>query len=251
MTANQQESVPHYKTSLGSGKHWSLRLRRGLSLQLTDRLGSANVAMVFYNADNFLERYNAPDTLKGQHTFHLTQGHCLYSDMGRVMASITTDTARGHESICGNSSSGSIETRFGRRNYQADRNEWHQNGQDAFLVELSKYGLDRADLPSNINWFNRCSIEANGDIALDTQVVETDRTVNLRMDMDCLVVLHTCPHPLLPGSTYPEMQIEITLADARPFRNDDECMNSCEENRRGFANNRLYYLGVDLPMERT
>jgi urea carboxylase-associated protein 2 len=249
MTANQTVSAPHYQTSIGVGKHWSLRLRRGLSLQLTDRLGSANVAMVFYNTDNLLERYNAPDTLKCQHTFHLTQGHCLYSDMGRVMASITTDTAGGHESICGNSNLGSIETRFGPRSYQEDRNQWRQNGQDAFLVELAKYGLGRADLPSNVNWFNRCSIKDNGDIALDTQMVKADRTVNLRIDMDCLVVLHTCPHPLLIGRTYPEMQIDITLADAQPLRDDDECMNSCEENRRGFANNRLYYLGVDLPME--
>jgi uncharacterized protein len=28
---------------------------------------------------NLLERYNAPETLKRQHTFKLTAGHCLYS----------------------------------------------------------------------------------------------------------------------------------------------------------------------------
>lgn len=237
------ESAVHYTTTMSSGKHWSLRLRRGLSLQLTDMLGGANVAMVLYNANNLLERYNAPDTLKCQHTFHLTQGHCLYSDMGHVMASLTRDTAKGHETICGNSSSESVAEQYGSRSYQQDRNEWRQNGTDAFLVELSKYGLNRADLPANVNWFNRCSIGEEGAISLANDHVEAGRTVQLRIDMDCLVLLHTCPHPMSGRGTYPEMQVEISLSDAAPMKDDDECLNSCDENRRGFENNRIYHLG--------
>ena len=54
-------SPPHYKTYLPAGKHASFRLRRGLEIKLTDEHGDANVAMVLYNAENLLERYNAPD----------------------------------------------------------------------------------------------------------------------------------------------------------------------------------------------
>ncbi|MFK7853583.1 MAG: urea amidolyase associated protein UAAP1 [Granulosicoccus sp.] len=237
------ESAVHYTTTIGSGKHWSLRLRRGLSLQLTDLLGGANVAMVLYNTNNLLERYNAPDTLKCQHTFHLTQGHCLYSDMGHVMASVTKDTANGHETICGNSTSEIVAEQYGSRSYQQDRNDWRQNGTDAFLVELSKYGLNRADLPANVNWFNRCRIEEEGSISLANTHVEAGRTVQLRIDMDCLVLLHTCPHPLSSSGAYPEMRVEISLSDAAPMKDDDECLNSCDENRRGFENNRIYHLG--------
>lgn len=252
MTAASSASTSLYNTSLSSGKHWSLRLRRGLSLQLNDKLGNANVAMVFYNPHNLLERYNAPDTLKCQHTFHLTQGHCLYSDMGRIMASITLDTCGGHESMCGNSNRESVAHQFGQRSYQKNRNDWYQNGHDAFLVELSKYGLARSDLPSNINWFNRCSIRESGDILLentdpDSASVhgsDTGRTVHLRIEMDCLVLLHTCPHPMLRGNTYPQMQVDIGLSNAAAMQNDDQCLNHCDENRRGFENNRLYHLGM-------
>ncbi|MFK8082666.1 MAG: urea amidolyase associated protein UAAP1 [Granulosicoccus sp.] len=240
MTSSSSEI--HYSTRLSSGKHWSLRLRRGLSLQLSTESSTSNVAMVLYNADNLLERYNAPDTLKCQHTFHLTQGHCLYSDMGRVLASITCDTAQGHESICGNSTRQQVETRFGHRSYQKDRNDWHQNGHDAFTVELSKYGLGRADLPANINWFSRCAIEESGKIELDEQAV-SKRTVHLRLEMDCLVIMHTCPHPMLEAEDYPQMDITVALANAAPMKDDDECLNSCDENRRGFHNNRIYHLG--------
>ncbi len=52
-------------------------------MRLVDINGGANVGMLLYNPYNLLERYNAPDTLKCQHTFKLTRGHCLYSDMGQ------------------------------------------------------------------------------------------------------------------------------------------------------------------------
>ena len=81
-----QEEIP-------GGKHWSFTVGRGTLLRLVDLEGGANVGMLFYNPANLLERYNAPDTLKGQHTFRLTAGHCLYSDMGRIFCSIVEDSA--------------------------------------------------------------------------------------------------------------------------------------------------------------
>jgi len=82
-----------YSDVLPGGKHWSLVMRRHNRLRLTDIEGGANVGMLLYNAVNFVERYNMPDTLKGQHTFKLTRGHCLYSDMGRIFCSIIEDSA--------------------------------------------------------------------------------------------------------------------------------------------------------------
>ncbi|MEI8620586.1 DUF1989 domain-containing protein [Pseudoalteromonas sp. B129b] len=98
-----------YQDTLTSGKHWSMRMRRGTSLRLIDKTGGANVGMLFYNPENLLERYNAPDTLKCQHTFKLTQGHCLYSDMARVFCAITDDTLGWHDTLSGNSNAQSVE----------------------------------------------------------------------------------------------------------------------------------------------
>ena len=90
-----------YQTLLPAGSHWSLVMRSGTALTLTDIEGGANVGMLFYNPENLLERYNAPDTLKCQHTFRLTAGHCLYSDMGRIFCGIEEDSFGWHESVCG------------------------------------------------------------------------------------------------------------------------------------------------------
>ena len=92
-----------YETLIEGGKHWSLTVRGGTRLRLIDRQGGANVGMLFYNPQNTLERYNAPDTLKCQHTFKLTKGHCLYSDMGRIFCSIVEDTLGWHDTACGTS----------------------------------------------------------------------------------------------------------------------------------------------------
>jgi urea carboxylase-associated protein 2 len=222
--------------------HWSLELRRGTLLRLTDLEGGANIGMLFYNPRNLLERYNAPDTLKCQHTFKLQRGNCLYSDMGRIFASIVEDDLNWHDTVCGNSNAEIIAKKWGVRDYQSQRNDWLQNGYDAFLVELAKYGLSRADMAANINWFSKVVSDDAGNIQLDQHEKNAGKNVTLRIEMDTLVVLHTCPHPLNNAPTYPFKPVRIELAEAEPVAADDYCKNFRPENQRGFINNDLYYL---------
>ncbi len=233
-----------YNTTIAGGGHWSLRVRKGVQLKLTDIEGDGNVGMLFYNPENPLERYNAPDTLKCQHTFKLTQGHCLYSDMGRIFCSVTDDTFGWHDTVCANSNAQLVKDQWGERDYQHHRNQWHQNGYDSFLVELEKYGLGHRDMAANVNWFSRVVTNADGQLSLE-QTTQAGSTVTLRFEMDTLVVLHTCPHPLSHETTYPRKAIGIEISQAPPVLDDDECMNACAENQRGFANNHLYYLGSE------
>ena len=89
---------------LRGGGMWSRRLRAGQALRITDPTGRAAVAALFYNADAPLERYNMADTLKAQYTAFLTAGRVLYSDMGRVLASMVEDSCGWHDTISGCSS---------------------------------------------------------------------------------------------------------------------------------------------------
>src|SRR5271154_3164348 len=107
-----------YEDTIPGGKHWSLMLRRGLAMRLVDREGGANVGMLFYTPADTLERYNAPDTLKCQHTFKLTRGNCLYSDMGRIFCSIVEDEVGWHDTVCGNTTKAIVAARWGTKDYQ-------------------------------------------------------------------------------------------------------------------------------------
>ncbi len=233
-----------YQYTVPGASHWSLRLRRGLSMKLTDIEGDANFGMLFYNPDNLVERYNAPDTLKCQHTFKLTTGHCLYSDMGRIFCSITEDTLGWHETVSGNSHAQFVADQWGRRNYQCDRNDWHQNGHDSFLVELAKYGLTVRDLAANVNFFSKVISNEQGDIQRQENFSPAGSSVTLRFEMDTLVVMHTCPHPLSIAASYPYKPVKVELFASDPIDfATDPCVNLCAENRRGYDNNHLYYLG--------
>ncbi len=233
-----------YTTTVPSASHWSFRIRRGMQLRLTDIEGGANVGMLFYNPENLLERYNAPDTLKQQHTFKLTRGNCLFSDMGRVFCSITEDSLGWHETVCGNSTAASIKARFGEQTYQQAHNDWNQNGYDAFLVELAKYGLNRKDMAANLNLFSKASVDSEGNIIFATNHSKAGDFIVLRFEMDTLVIMHTCPHPLHPAGDYPRKPIQVAFEKAETVADDDICKTHCPENQRGFENNRLYQMGL-------
>jgi urea carboxylase-associated protein 2 len=231
-----------YETVLEGGKHWSFTARRGTLLRLIDREGGANVGMLFYNPQNPLERYNAPDTLKCQHTFKLGRGHCLYSDMGRIFCSIVADTVGWHDTVSGNADKALVAARWGLRSYQDHRNDWTQNGHDAFLVEAGKYGLGRRDLAANVNWFSKVAVGEDGGMTFDPANSPAGSSVDLRFEMDTLVLLHTCPHPMNPAAEYPRKPVTLQLGKAEPVRPDDYCLNFRPENGRGFQNNELYHL---------
>ena len=233
----QESSI--YSTEMPSGAHWSFHMKTGSGLRLTDLTGQLNVGMLFYNPHDLLERYNAPDTLKCQHTFYLQQGHCLYSDMGRIFCAIEQDNFGGHETICGTSQAEQIAAQFGALSYQEAHNQRHQNGYQSFLTELAKYGLNKRDMAANINWFAHLGVHDNGDFFLSEEG-KPHAQVTLRFAMDTLVILHTCPHPLSQLSAYPKARLQLDFLPVdKPV--PEQCL-LIEENQRGLQNNALYQL---------
>ncbi len=237
-------NVDKYTTVIEGGAHWSFIARRGTQMTLKDLTGGANVGMLFYNPMLLSEKLNTPDTLKCQHTFKLTKGHCLYSDMGRIFCSIIEDSFGWHDSVCGNSHASHIEAKWGKRNYQTDSNQWQQNGYDSFLVELAKYNLGRRDLAANMNFFSKVTPSPEGNLELSASAAKDDYVV-LRFEMDTLVLLHTCPHPFNDSKSYPQKPVELQLEKTQAVADDDYCMNFRPENQRGFKNNALYHLGLN------
>ena len=233
-----------YEDQLKGGCHWSLHMRKGTSLRLTDIEGGGNVGMLFYNPLNFLERYNAPDTLKCQHTFKLQKGHCLYSDMGRIFCSIIDDSVGWHDTVCGNTTADMVKQKWGEHNYQMHRNDWYQNGYNSFLIELAKHGLGKKDMAANLNLFSQVSVTDNGDLHYVADNSHAGDYLELRFEMDTLVLMHTCPHPLNPAKNYPRKPLAYQICQTDAVQADDYCKNFRPENQRGFANNDLFHLGL-------
>lgn len=230
-----------YEDQIPGGAHWSMLMRRGTLLRLTDVEGGANVGMLFYNPQDHLERYNAPDSLKCQHTFKLTKGHCLYSDMGRIFCSIVEDGLGWHDSIGGNLSDQKLAEKYPVVSYQDGRNKWTLSGEHSFLVELAKYGMNQRDMAANLNLFSKVCTNDAGGLQFVENHSPAGSSVDLRFEMDSLVIFHTCPHPMNPAVEYPRRPVHYQIRWADPVSDDDFCMNFRPENRRGFENNAIYH----------
>lgn len=233
---------PLYTSTLTRAGMWSGVIGRGKTLRLTDLEGGANVGLLLYNADLTVERYNMPDTLKGQHIFHVRHPFCLHSDMGRVLASITADTVGWHDTVGGCSDAKLVAEKYGEKTYQAARNDFHRNGRECFLIELAKWGLGERDLVPNLNLFSKVVADEAGRLAFAPGHSKAGDHVDLRLEMNTLVVLNTCQHPLDPDPTYHPRSVRLEVFATPPPASDDACRNSRPENVRAFINTENYHL---------
>ena len=231
-----------WEDTLPGGASWSGRLRRGTTLRVTDLLGRANVSLLLYHWDERSERYNMPDTLKAQHTAYLTRGHVLFSDMGRVLASLPADTCGWHDTVCGVLDAADTQARWGEARYQQARNAMHRNGQDSFLVELGKYGMGAVDVVANVNLFSKAAPDASGRLHFDTAHRAPSQWVDLRCEMDVLLVMSATPHPLDPAPTYDPAPVQLAAWRSGTAGADDVCRLQCAQNGRGYINTERFYL---------
>lgn len=225
-----------------AGGKWSTKIRSGKQLTFTALGDGANLSLLLYNADDTSERYNMPDTLKAQHTAHLTTGNVLMSDNGRVLASIIDDSLGWHDTISGYATRLMIDERYGKTSYQEQRNDWYRSGEENFAVELFRNGLTNRDLIPVVNLFSKVSCKEDGSLHFAPGHSKKGDTITLRAEMDVLIILSNTPNPLDPSSNYPSVPVEITITDAAPVEENDICVNHRPENRRAFENTWDYAL---------
>jgi urea carboxylase-associated protein 2 len=230
-----------HEEELRGGQMWSRIVRRGQALRVVDLEGKANVAALFYNADDPVERYNMADTLKAQYTAHLTKGYVLYSDMGRILMSVIEDTCGWHDTITGAMDSALSRTRYGDGAYQERRNDFFRNTRDNFLIELGKHELGKRDIVANLNLFTKIAADADGKLSWVKGNSHPGALVDLRAEMDVLVVLSNTPHPLDPATKYAPTPVALTIWQAPPVASDDVCKKKRPENERGFELTRRYF----------
>lgn len=233
------DALIHQET-IGGGGMWSKVISRGKTLRLVDVEGGVNVSMLLYNALERHERYNMPDTLKGQHIFYLAAPYCIHSDMGRLFCSITKDTSGWHDTVCGRSDAQLVKDKYGEKNYQEARNDFYRNGLDCFLIELAKWGLGKRDLVPNLNFFSKVVSDDAGELTFDSSHAKVGALIDLRFEMDTLVVLNTCQHPLDPAPAYAPKPVELIVYQSEAVAADDACRLSRPENGRAFTNTETY-----------
>lgn len=231
-----------YEETVPGGGHTSFVLKRGQLLRLTDLEGGANVSLMLLNALEKSERLNLPDTLKGQHTAKLTAGHCLYSDMGRVLAAITADTCGWHDSFGGVLKADEVMEKYGQGRYQELRNGFFRNGTDNLLVEMGKWNLNLQDLLMVLNLFSRVDVTADGAFAFHQGHSKAGDYIELYAPMDTLVILTALQHPLDPNPLYAPKPVQLSWHKVESDGISVLCRTSRPENGRAFHNTERLYI---------
>jgi hypothetical protein len=200
--------------TLADGGYAARRLRRGWRLRIEDRDATACVGLLLYNADNPVERLNVADVIKVQWNTYLGPGRLLLSDMGRTLASVLADGAAGHDVLCGTSA----------------------RGRERLLLGLARYGLGAPDLAPNVNLFREVSVDADGTLVWTGARAAPGSAVELRCDMDVLVVLVNTPHVLDPTPEAGCGIVRLLATVGAPATVDDDVRNATPEGRRAFEN---------------
>ena len=239
--SNQQDEVL-WEEILPGASTWSHVLKRGTAIRLEALEDNVNVGALFFNADNPTERLNLPDYLKAQHIARLTAGSVLFSDMGRVLCSITHDTLGWHDPLGGCSNDALVEQKYGKLSYQEARNDFHRSALDGFLIELAKHGLSSRDLAMNVNFFSKVEVQSDGSMQFVPNFSKAGDAVELRAEMNTLVLLNTCQHPMDPDPAFAQRPLKLTIKRVPSPGPDDLCRSNCDENRRGFTLTERYFL---------
>ncbi len=173
---------------------WSIQMNRGQKLRLVDLDGQQAVDFLCFGAHRYrdqVERYHMPNTIKIPRQVMLTTGSILYSQFARPMMTVIADSCGGHDTIFGCCSFDVDRVRYGAVN--------QESCQRNFERELAVHGLGPEHVVPNVNWFMNVPIGLDGHAEIvDSQSRPGDH-VDLRAEMDLLVVLSNCPEELNPA----------------------------------------------------
>ncbi len=188
-----------------AGEPWVGTVCRGQSFRIVDLEGNQAVDTLFFNAANSEERYSAADTIRSQGRLYLTTGTQLLSNDGNVMLTITADTCGRHDTLGGACSAESNTVR-----YALDKRNMH-SCRDNFLLALahSGIGLTKRDLPSNINFFMNVPVTPQGDLTFADGVSAAGRYVEMRAEMDVIVLISNCPQLNNPCNAYNPTPVRV------------------------------------------
>ncbi|MFN3233006.1 MAG: urea amidolyase associated protein UAAP1 [Alphaproteobacteria bacterium] len=217
-----------HREAIPGGWYWTAQVPRGQTLRIINSGGTGAVSAVLWNADDISERYNAGDTVKIQWTAKLGKGRVLLSDMGRVLASITDDTCGAHDAIAGCSTPFSNQKKYGQQGLR--------NSRDNFRLAAAKYGMGVKDVPPVITFFAGVGTDDAGGLVWQDRAIQAGDHVDLRAEMNLIVALSNCPHPLDPATDYAPQPVEAVIWQSPPPTPDDLCRTATDEAIRGFEN---------------
>lgn len=199
-----------FREVVPAGEPFIRVINKGQTFRILDLEGNQAVDTLFYSAETPEERYSANNTIRGQGNIYLTTGTRLLSNEGNTMLTITADTCGRHDTLGGACSAESNTVR-----YALEKRHMH-SCRDSFLMALAKWdqGLGKRDLSSNINFFMNVPVTPEGGLEFADGISDAGRYVEMRAEMDVIVLISNCPQLNNPCNAYNPTPVEILVWDS-------------------------------------
>jgi uncharacterized protein len=203
-----------FSSDVGAGDSFVHEIKQGQFVRIVDLKGNQAVDTLFYNAHDYADRYSAQDTMRTQGNIYLTTGTKLISTERHVLLTIVADTCGRHDTLGGACSTESnmvryaLEKRFMhacRQSFLKGALEWSaKTGQE----------LGKRDLTANINFFMNVPVTPEGKLTFEDGVSDAGKYVELRAEMDTLIVISNCPQLNNPCNAYNPTPVRVLVWDA-------------------------------------
>lgn len=195
-----------------AGEPWLMELKAGQVLRIVDLEGNQAVDTLFYSADDPSERYSVTRTIAAAGRLYLGAGSTLMSSAGRPMLTITADTCGRHDTLGGACASESNTVRY------AIEKRFMHSCRDNYLLALGhdERGLDKRDVVSNINFFMNVPVTPEGRLTFEDGISAPGKYVEMRAEMDLLVLVSNCPQLNNPCNGYNPTAVRYLIWDPLP-----------------------------------
>jgi urea carboxylase-associated protein 1 len=193
--------------TLPAGQGWTHELAAGELFRIVDLEGNQAVDTLFFNSRDLDERYSATETIRAQGNIYLSTGTALVSSEGRPLLTIVADTCGRHDTLGGACSAESNQVRY------ALEKKYMHNCRDSFLLAMARYGrgMGKRDLPNNINFFMNVPVTPSGELTFADGVSGAGRYVEMRAEMDVLVLISNCPQLNNPCNAYNPTPVRLLV----------------------------------------
>lgn len=193
-----------------AGDYLLKKIRQDQTIRITDLEGNQAADTLFYNTHNTAERYSAMDTVREQGNIYLSTGTTLLSNFGNPMLSIVADTCGRHDTLGGACATESNTVRYAldKRCMHACRDSWM-----LAVAENEKLGLSKRDITHNINFFMNVPVTEDGGLTFEDGISAPGKYVELKAEMDVLVLVSNCPQLNNPCNGYNPTPVLISIWD--------------------------------------
>ena len=190
-----------------AGEPWIHEIIKGQHFRIIDLEGNQAADTLFFNADDYKDRYSAQDTIRAQANIYLTTGTKLMSSKGNVLLTIVDDTCGRHDTL-----GGACATESNMVRYAIEKRHMHACRQSFVKAVLGwGRGLEKRDLPHNINFFMNVPVTPEGGLTFEDGVSGPGKYVEMRAEMNVLAVISNCPQLNNPCNAYNPTPVQVLI----------------------------------------